>query len=225
MLPNRNRIRMFNEIENVAIDSAPFLLRHPAIDPTQTVHVASGTTMTVTPREMTRADIRQAVADYRNAAQIAKDAGFDGVQLQAGFVYLIQQFLHEATNRRTDEYGGSIENRARFLFDVLEAVLEVWPSERVGVKTGPMMNELGLFKAVESYEKLNAYNLSHIFLMRQLAGLSVMNHRVAGQSTRSSGTDKAARSTERAAPRRLLRRHGVLHGLFVPHRQSSSRGN
>jgi len=63
---------------------------------------------------------------------------------------------------------------------VLEAVLEVWPSERVGVKTGPMMNELGLFKAVEStlptteyvYEKLNAYNLSHVFLMRQLADLS-----------------------------------------------------
>jgi N-ethylmaleimide reductase len=136
--------------------------------------------MTVTPREMTRDDIRQAFADYRNAAQIAKDAGFDGVQLQAGFVYLIQQFLHEPTNRRTDEYGGSIENRARFLFDVLEAVLEVWPSERVGVKTGPMMNELGLFKAVEStlatneyvYEKLNAYNLSHVFLMRQFADLS-----------------------------------------------------
>ena len=63
---------------------------------------------------------------------------------------------------------------------MLEAVLEVWPSQRVGVKTGPMMNELGLFKAVEStlptseyvYEKLNAYNLSHVFLMRQLAGLS-----------------------------------------------------
>jgi 2,4-dienoyl-CoA reductase-like NADH-dependent reductase (Old Yellow Enzyme family) len=54
-------------------------------------------------------------------------AGFNGVQIQAGFVYLIQQFLHEPTNRRTDEYGGSIENRARFLFEVLEAVLEVWP--------------------------------------------------------------------------------------------------
>ncbi len=88
--------------------------------------------------------------------------------------------LHEPTNRRRDEYDGSVENRARFLFDVLEAVLEVWPSERVGVKTGPMMNELGMFKAVEStlpttqyvYEKLNAYNLSHVFLMRQLADLS-----------------------------------------------------
>jgi N-ethylmaleimide reductase len=151
-----------------------------AINPEQLIHVPGGTVMSETPREMTRADIKQAVAEFRNAAQVAKDSGFDGVQLQAGFVYLIQQFLHETTNRRTDEYGGSIENRARFLFEVLEAVLDVWPSQRVGVKTGPMMNERGLFKAVPStirtseyvYEKLNDYRLSHVFLMRQMADLS-----------------------------------------------------
>src|ERR1700674_22778 len=109
-------------------------------------------------------------ASWGNAAEVAKDAGFDGVQIQAGFLYLIQQFLHETTNRRTDEYGGSVEKRARFLFDVLEAVLDVWPSRRVGVKTGPMMNEVGAFKAVRStirvseyvYERLNAYKLSHV---------------------------------------------------------------
>ena len=119
---------------------------------------------------MTRADIRQAIDEYRSAAQLAKKAGFDGVQIQAGFVYLIQQFLHETTNRRTDEYGGSIENRARFLFEVLEAVLDVWPSQRVGVKTGPMMNEIGVFQSVPStiptseyvYERLSAYKLSHV---------------------------------------------------------------
>ena len=151
-----------------------------AIDPKQMVYVADGTAMTGTPREMTRADIRQAVADFRNAARIAMDAGFDGIQLQAGFVYLMQQFMHELTNLRTDEYGGSIENRTRFLFEVLDAVLEVWPSNRVGVKTGPMMNERGLFTAIDStlttfeyvYDKLNAYNLSHVFLMRQMADLS-----------------------------------------------------
>jgi N-ethylmaleimide reductase len=151
-----------------------------AIDPQQLIHVATGTVMSETPREMTKADIKQAVTDYRSAAQIAKDAGFDGVQIQAGFVYLIQQFLHEPTNRRTDEYGGSIENRARFLFEVLAAVLEVWPSQRVGIKTGPMMNELGLFKAVAStlptseyvYDRLNDYNLSHVLLMRQMTDLS-----------------------------------------------------
>jgi N-ethylmaleimide reductase len=151
-----------------------------AVNPEQWVHVRGGRIMSDTPREMTRADVRQAIDDYRHAAGMASDAGFDGVQLQAGFLYLIQQFLHETTNRRTDEYGGSIENRARFLFDVLDAVLTVWPGQRVSVKTGPMMNEVGAFKAVPStvrvseyvYERLNAYKLSHVFLMRQLADLS-----------------------------------------------------
>jgi N-ethylmaleimide reductase len=151
-----------------------------AINPEQLIHVPGGTRMSETPREMTLADIQQAIDEYYNSAQVAKDAGFDGVQIQAGFVYLIQQFLHETTNRRTDEYGGSIENRARFLFEVLEAVLNVWPSQRIGVKTGPMMNELGLFRAVPStvptseyvYERLNSYKLSHVYLMRQLADLS-----------------------------------------------------
>jgi len=151
-----------------------------AIDPKQMIYVAGGTAMTGTPREMTGADIRQAIANFHNAAQIAMDAGFDEIQLQAGFVYLIQQFMHELTNLRTDKYGGSIENRARFLFEVLDAVLEVWPSKRVGVKTGPMMNERGLFTAVDStlatfeyvYDKLNTYDLSHVFLMRQMADLS-----------------------------------------------------
>jgi N-ethylmaleimide reductase len=151
-----------------------------AINPEQLIHVPGGTRMSETPREMTLADIKQAIDEYRNSAQVAKNAGFDGVQIQAGFVYLIQQFLHETTNRRTDEYGGSIEKRARFLFEVLEAILDVWPSQRVGVKTGPMMNELGLFKAVPStiptsefvYERLDAYKLSHVYLMRQLADLS-----------------------------------------------------
>jgi N-ethylmaleimide reductase len=151
-----------------------------AVNPEQLIHVAGGTRISETPREMTRADIRQAVDEYRNSAQLAKKAGFDGVQIQAGFVYLIQQFLHETTNRRTDEYGGNIENRARFLFEVLEAVLDVWPSQRVGVKTGPMMNEIGRFKSVPStvptseyvYERLSAYKLSHVYLMRQLADLS-----------------------------------------------------
>ncbi len=151
-----------------------------AVDPQQLIHTAGGSVMSETPKEMTKAEIEQTIADYRSAAQIANNAGFDGVQIQAGFVYLIQQFLHEPTNRRTDEYGGSVENRARFLFEVLDAVLEIWPSQRVGIKTGPMMNEVGLFKAVAStlpaseyvYDRLNDYNLSHVMLMRQMADLS-----------------------------------------------------
>ena len=151
-----------------------------AINPRQGVHVADGIRDSGVPRAMTRTDIKQTVLDFRNAARIAKDSGFDGVQIQGGFVYLFQQFMHETTNHRTDEYGGNIENRSRILFEVIEAVMQEWPSQRVGIKAGPMMNELGAFKALPStlptaeyvYERLNAYNLSHLYSMRQLADLS-----------------------------------------------------
>jgi N-ethylmaleimide reductase len=151
-----------------------------AINQEQLVHVRGGSAMSHVPRAMSKEDIKKTVLDFKNASRVAQEAGFDGVQLQAGYVYLINQFLHETTNHRTDEYGGTIENRSRFLFEVLDAVLEVWPSQRVGLKTGPMMNELGAFKAVDStlavseyvYEKLAPYNLSHILLMRQMADLT-----------------------------------------------------
>ena len=150
-----------------------------AVNPEQLIHVKGGRIMSETPREMSLQDIRQAVKDFRHAAQVARDAGFDGVQIQGGFVYLFQQFLHEVTNRRTDQYGGSVENRARILFEALEAVLEVWPSNRVGVKAGPMMSERGAFRATDEtlrtseyvYRKMAGYKLSHMLLMRQKADL------------------------------------------------------
>jgi N-ethylmaleimide reductase len=125
-------------------------------------------------------DIKQAVKDFKHAARVARDAGFDGVQIQGGFVYLFQQFLHETTNRRSDRYGGSVENRGRLLFEALEAVLEVWPSNRVGIKAGPMMNERGAFRATDEtirmseyvYRKMAGYRLSHRLLMRQMADLT-----------------------------------------------------
>lgn len=151
-----------------------------AIGLEQRVHIRDGSVVSEVPRAMSKEDIQRTVQDFKNASRVAQGAGFDGVQLQAGFVYLINQFLHETANRRTDEYGGSIENRSRFLFEVLDAVLEVWPSQRVGVKVGPMTNELGAFKSVDStlavseyvYERLAPYNLSHILLMRQMADLT-----------------------------------------------------
>jgi N-ethylmaleimide reductase len=84
------------------------------------------------------------------------------------------------TNRRTDEYGGSVQNRARVLFEALEAVLEIWPSNRVGVKAGPMMSEREAFRATDEtlrtseyvYRKMSAYKLSHMLLMRQMADLT-----------------------------------------------------
>lgn len=151
-----------------------------AINPEQLVHLGYGQTeMSGVPAEMTLDHIRQTIAEFRHASQVARDAGFDGVQLQAGFVYLFQQFLQESLNKRTDRYGGSVANRARLLFDVLEAVMEVWPSQRIGVKAGPMMPERGGFRSSSStlptsehvYRRLSGYQLSHVMSMRQMADL------------------------------------------------------
>ena len=150
-----------------------------ALDLGQQVHSIQGVVMSGLNREMSISDIKSTIAEFAYAARIAKEAGFDGIQLQAGYIYLFQQFLHDLTNKRTDAYGGSIENRARFLFETLEAVLEVWPSQRVSVKAGPMMNEHGLLRASETTleaseyvaNKLNDYNISHLFLMQQLTNI------------------------------------------------------
>ena len=88
-------------------------------------------------REATTADIKRIVEDYRKAAENAKKAGFDGVQLHAANGYLVDQFLRDSTNLRTDEYGGSTENRTRFLREVLTALIDVWGADRVGVRLSP----------------------------------------------------------------------------------------
>ena len=142
------------------------------VNPLQQSVTPTGRKPTVKPRPMTKNGIRQTVTDYREAALNAMKAGFDGVQIQANYLYLIPQFLNRMTNLRTDEYGGSIENRARFLFEVLESVLEVLESEMVGIKIAPM-HEAGPFAANDEtlptieyvISRLNDYNLSHLLMM------------------------------------------------------------
>jgi N-ethylmaleimide reductase len=90
------------------------------------------------PRELTTAQVRELVELYRVAAVNAKEAGFDGVELHSANGYLINQFISEHTNHRTDEYGGSLDNRLRFLREVTEAVISVFGSERVGVRFAPL---------------------------------------------------------------------------------------
>jgi len=90
-----------------------------------------------TPRALTVDEIAGIIADFAHAAGMAKKAGFDGVEVHGANGYLIDQFLKTGSNRRTDSYGGSVENRTRFLLEVVAAVVAVWGADRVGVRLSP----------------------------------------------------------------------------------------
>ena len=108
-----------------------------AISPPETARMTSGNEPTGTPREMTLADIQRLLAAYGTAAQNAITAGFDGVELHAGNGYLPSQFINSNANKRTDAYGGSIANRARFAVEALESIIAAIGADRVGVKVSP----------------------------------------------------------------------------------------
>ncbi|MBZ4022226.1 alkene reductase [Rhodobacter sp. TJ_12] len=95
---------------------------------------------TAMPREMSADDIERTFLDYAHAAQLAKQAGFDGVELHAANGYLIDQFLRDTSNTRTDDWGGSIANRCRFLLGAIDALIGVWGPGRVGVRLSPYSN-------------------------------------------------------------------------------------
>ncbi|WP_313033993.1 alkene reductase [Acinetobacter sp.] len=95
----------------------------------------------VVPRPLEISEIHAITEQYKQAAIKAKAAGFDGVELHAANGYLIDQFLQSKTNLREDEYGGSVENRARFLLEVVDALIEVWGAGRVGVHLAPRGDE------------------------------------------------------------------------------------
>ncbi|SRR5579883_519422 len=125
-------------------------ISHPSMQPGGVLPVApsaiapEGEAMTytgpqpfVTPRALETSEIASVVEQFRQGAESALQAGFDGVEIHGAFGYLIDQFLQDGSNQRTDEYGGSIENRARFLLEVVEAVCNVWGADRVGIKLSP----------------------------------------------------------------------------------------
>ncbi len=124
------------------------------------------------PRALTLEEIRATVNDYEVAARNAMAAGFDGVELHGAFGYLPHQFLVDSANHRTDEYGGSIENRSRFILEVMERLVGVWGSGRVGIRLSPTIAYNGMVDsdplATFSYliEKLNSLPLAYLHLMR-----------------------------------------------------------
>lgn len=102
-----------------------------------TAYTPQGPKPNVTPRALELYEIPGVIQQFVHGARVAVEAGFDGVELHGANGYLIDQFLKDGTNQRTDAYGGSVENRARFLLEVTEAVAGVWGADRVGVRLSP----------------------------------------------------------------------------------------
>jgi N-ethylmaleimide reductase len=143
-----------------------------AIAPEGQVHTPEGMKPFETPRPLETDEIAGVVEKYRQGAKNALDAGFDGVEIHAANGYLIDQFLQDGTNKRTDRYGGSVENRARFLLEVTNAVVSVWGADRVGIRLSPN----GTFNSMSdtnpsatftyALKELNKLNLVYVHLRR-----------------------------------------------------------
>ncbi|MDH0869276.1 alkene reductase [Agrobacterium pusense] len=128
------------------------------------------------PRALTIDDIGLILEDYRSGARAALEAGFDGVEIHAANGYLIEQFLKSSTNQRTDDYGGSIENRARFLLEVFDAVAEEIGAGRTGIRLSPVTPANDIFEAdpqpLYNYvvEQLGKRNLAFIHVVEGATG-------------------------------------------------------
>ena len=139
------------------------------------IHTPLGKQPHEVPRALETSEISRVVDDYRRAAERAKQAGFDGVELHSANGYLIDEFLQSKTNHRTDEYGGSVENRYRFLEEVTEAVTSVWPAHRVGVHLSPNspFNDMGSPDFREQFtfvaRQLDRFGLAYLHVVDGLA--------------------------------------------------------
>ena len=114
-----------------------------AITPTGQAFTADGLKDHVQPRALETDEIPAIVQDYRRAAGNAREAGFDGVEIHSANNYLLEQFIRDSTNHRADVYGGSIDNRLRLPLAVVDAVLDVWGAERVGIRISPATTQPG----------------------------------------------------------------------------------
>ncbi len=120
------------DFHNGALPVAP-----SAIAPTGTVFTEKGPQAMVTPRALALDELPGIAAQFRAGAENAKKAGFDGVEIHGANGYLLDQFTRDGANQRTDAYGGSVENRARFPLEVTDAVIAVWGADRVGYRVSP----------------------------------------------------------------------------------------
>ncbi len=165
--PNQSSTLSGAQIPDGVLPVAPCAIR-----PQATSYTAGGFTPCVTPRALATAEISEIIEQYQRAAKNALAAGFDGVEIHAANGYLIEQFLRDSTNKRTDAYGGSRKNRARFLLEVAEAVAGICGGERVGIRLSPLSpvngadldsDPAGTYAYV--VKKLNAFGVAYIHVI------------------------------------------------------------
>ena len=170
--------RIFLQLWHVGRISHPLLqpdealpVAPSAIKPEGMASTLQGEKPFVTPRALETDEIAGIVEDYRKAAENALAAGFDGVEIHSANGYLLDQFLQDGVNKRTDRYGGTVENRARFLLEVTEAVVSVWGGDRVGVRLSPAgtFNDMSDSNPAETFSyvaaALNQFNLVYLHLV------------------------------------------------------------
>jgi len=170
--------RIFLQLWHVGRISHPSLQPGGALPVAPSAIAAAGEAQTyngpqpfVTPRALATQEIPGIVEQFRTGATNAQAAGFDGVEIHGANGYLLDQFLRDGTNQRTDEYGGSIENRARLHLEVTEAVVSVWGADRVGIRLSPSstFNDMADSNPVATFsylvEALNRFGLAYLHLL------------------------------------------------------------
>lgn len=176
---HKNEGKIFAQLWHTGAYSHPDVLEGKlplapsANNPHVQVFTTEGFKESVTAKEMSLEHIKKTITDFKQAAINAFNAGFDGVELHGANGYLLQQFFSKNSNWRTDEYGGSVENRARILFDILDELKTAVEITRVGVRLNPSLDGLmgisidGETKAVYDYivNRLNEYGLAYIHLL------------------------------------------------------------
>ena len=146
-----------------------------AISPKGDAATYKGMKPFVTPRALETDEIEGIIREYARGAENALKAGFDGVEIHGANGYLLDQFLRDGTNRRGDRYGGSLENRARFLMEVADAVVDVWGHGRVGVRLSPSgtFNDMTDSDPTATFtytsERLNGFELAYLHIVDAMA--------------------------------------------------------
>ncbi len=139
----------------------------------------------VTPHALTISEIADVITDYKQAAINAKAAGFDGVELHAGYSYLLEQFLRDGSNQRDDQYGGSSENRTRIIFEILDAISEVFNQNQISLRISPINVAYQPFHIVDSdieetysylVAQLNRYDLAYLHVVENIGGDKLGNN-------------------------------------------------